>query len=66
MAYSPPKTSFRNENDARFAMVRIWSHDPRADINDLHVYPCTYGGIVHFHVGHKSYYEKAKQKEIQA
>lgn len=55
------KTKFRTEKDASRAIMRIWSHDPSADIFDLHFYKCDACGFLH--VGHKSYYEKARAKQ---
>lgn len=51
------KTKFKTQQLAGRAMMRIWSHDPSADIHDLHTYLCpSCGG---WHVGHKSYFEKS-------
>lgn len=55
------KTSFPNEKKASRAMMRIWSHDPSANIYDLHTYRCDH--CSGFHVGHKSYYEKSRIHE---
>lgn len=50
------KTMFTTEDKANRAKMRIWSHDPSADIMDLHSYLCEHCGK--WHVGHISYYEK--------
>ena len=55
------KTKFSTEKVAGKVMMRIWSHDPSADILDLHTYLCEYCG--RWHVGHKSYYEKKLANE---
>ena len=58
---STGKTSFQTEDRASRAMMRMWSHDPQADIFDLHTYQCP---ECHFwHIGHKSYYEQAKKND---
>lgn len=54
------KTIYHTEKDAGRGMMRIWSHDTTADIFDLHIYGCSHCGG--WHVGHKSYYEKALAK----
>lgn len=54
------KTMFPTEKEAERARFRIWSHDPKADIFDLHVYSCDSCGK--YHVGHRSYYEKSMEK----
>lgn len=53
------KTMFKQESQADKAKMRIWSHDPHANIMDLHSYLCPDCG--HYHVGHVSYYEKSLQ-----
>ena len=58
------KTQYANEKLAGQALMRIWSHDPKADINDLHVYKCP--DCAGWHIGHKRYYqEKIKRTEIE-
>lgn len=57
------KTSFDTEKMASQSMMRMWSHDPKADIFDLHVYICP--DCNKFHIGHKSYYEQAKANGTQ-
>jgi hypothetical protein len=51
------KTKFKTEKTAAKAMMRIWAHDPSADIYDLHTYICPDCGG--WHVGHKSYYQQS-------
>lgn len=53
------KTKFPNEKQAGRAMMRIWSHDPSADIHDLHTYICPDCGS--WHIGHISYYQQAQK-----
>jgi len=55
------KTQFATEKLANRAKMRIWSHDPNADINDLHSYVCP--DCKSWHVGHISYYEKSLENE---
>jgi hypothetical protein len=63
----PPKCSVTGKsmyNDMDIAnkiKFRIWSRDPNADMNDLHVYRCPYCDA--YHIGHKSYYEKSLKKK---
>lgn len=60
------KSMFHQEQSAARAMFRIWSHDSKSDIYDLHTYVCEF--CDHWHVGHKSYYAKelAKVQGTQA
>lgn len=60
------KTSFSDEKKANRAMFRIWSHDSSADIYDLHVYPCPDSNPPHWHVGHKSYFQKTQERIHEA
>lgn len=53
------KTMFKKEEWANKAKMYIWSHDPQAKLEDLHVYPCDHCHT--FHVGHISYYQKSLQ-----
>jgi hypothetical protein len=55
------KSMYNDMNIANKIKFRIWSHDPNADMNDLHVYCCPY--CSKYHIGHKSYYEKSLQKK---
>lgn len=51
------KASYSLQKQARRAMMRIISHDPNANMFDLHTYQCeSCGG---WHIGHKSYYERS-------
>lgn len=52
---------FHQEQSAARAMFRIWSHDTKADIYDLHTYVCEHCG--HWHIGHKSYYQMQLAKQ---
>lgn len=61
-AYSPPKTCFNTQSQARYAMMRTISHT-RVNMFDLHTYQCDKCGKWHF--GHKSYYESMKKTEIE-
>jgi len=54
------KTMFKTEEMANRIKMRIWSHDPSADITDLHVYTCKY--CEKFHIGHLSYYKMALEQ----
>lgn len=58
------KTIYITEDLANRGKMWIWSRDPKADINDLHVYMCPHA--MHYHIGHKSFYEKvlARQESI--
>lgn len=58
------KTKFNNEKKAGRAMMRIWSHDPSANIYDLHTYICPDCG--HYHVGHKSYFQQSKVDTVSS
>lgn len=51
------KTRFDTREQARYAMMRTISHDPHADMFDLHTYPCEHSGGWHF--GHKKYFNNA-------
>lgn len=53
------KTMFKGEAQANKAKFRIWSHDPQANIMDLHSYLCPDCGT--WHIGHVSYYQKTLQ-----
>lgn len=55
------KTILSNEKEASRVLMRIWGHDPKADINDLHTYLCPDCGG--WHVGHKSYYQQKLARE---
>lgn len=54
------KSKFKSKKRADNAKMYIWSHDPQADLLDLHSYLCEYCG--NWHVGHKSYYENLENK----
>lgn len=54
------KTIYISEDLANRGKMWIWSRDPQADINDLHVYKCDYA--LHYHIGHKSYYQKVQER----
>lgn len=60
---STGKSILPTEKDASRVMMRIWSHDTKADIRDLHTYKCDHCGG--WHVGHRSYYEMALKKSEQ-
>lgn len=55
------KTAYPDEDCARRGVTLIWGSDPSADLSDLHVYRCLYNAD-HFHIGHRSYYEKFLSK----
>ena len=61
--FKTKKAKFPTEKLASKAMFRIWSHDTKADIYDLHVYQCPHCST--YHVGHKSYYAKELEKQNQ-
>lgn len=48
------KTQYAIEKDANAGMMRMWSHDPAADLRDLHTYKCEHCGG--WHIGHISKY----------
>lgn len=54
------KSMFVTEAEADRVKMRVWSHDPQANIRDLHSYLCP--DCNHYHVGHKSYYQMAQNK----
>lgn len=60
------KTIFNTQEQARYAMMRVISHDPHTNMFDLHTYPCPHkvDGKEHFHFGHVSYYEKSLQQSV--
>lgn len=55
------KAKFITEKEAGKVMMRIWSHDTKADIYDLHTYQCEHCNC--WHVGHKSYYQMQLAKQ---
>jgi len=59
--FTTGKSKLPTENAALKTMFRIWSHDTKADIHDLHVYVCPDCGS--WHVGHISYYQKELAKQ---
>jgi len=55
------KTIYNKQEHARYAMMRVISHDPNTDMFDLHTYECPHNkGKYHF--GHLSYFEKSLVK----
>lgn len=58
------KTMYPNENLANRGKMYIYSHDPSADIMDMHVYLCPHASLnnSHWHIGHKSYFQKSQEK----
>lgn len=50
------KRKYHTERQAGKDMMRIWSHDPSANIYDLHTYVCP--ACKFWHVGHRSKYER--------
>ena len=58
---STGKSMFTTEKDAGRAMMRIWSHDTKADIKDLHTYICP--DCKAWHVGHASYFQKTLENQ---
>lgn len=46
------KTKYKSEADANKGKMWIWSHDPSADLMDLHTYKCEFCGF--WHIGHYS------------
>lgn len=52
------KTMYKKQSQASRAMMRVISHDPHADMLDLHTYSCEHCG--HFHFGHKKWFEMQK------
>ena len=58
------KTQYTTEEGANKARIWIWSHDPHADLQDLHIYKCD--NCEFLHIGHKSYFEgKQLQEKLQ-
>lgn len=53
------KSMYKDEGYANRIKFRIWTRDPHADMKDLHTYLCP--DCKHYHVGHKSYYQKSLQ-----
>lgn len=58
------KTQYATEKAANSGMMRMWSHDPKLDIKDVHVYQCP--DCNGYHIGHKSYYQKVLQRQSEA
>jgi hypothetical protein len=56
ICWSTGKTQYPNQAAARIAMMRVISHDPHANMFDLHTYICPYCSKWHF--GHKIYFKK--------
>ena len=54
------KSMFSSEKEAGRAMMRVWSHDPSADIKDLHTYLCS--DCKSYHFGHISYFQMSLAK----
>jgi hypothetical protein len=54
------KTMFATEDMASRSMMRMWSHDPQANIHDLHTYVCP--DCLAYHVGHISYFQQAQAR----
>lgn len=61
------KKRYGNEKNAKRGRMNLWGADPKANLEDLHVYKCPECGF--YHVGHKSkyldYLEKGKRNESQ-
>ena len=66
--YNPPKMSFNTIEQAEKRRYDIWSSTnmDMDEMADLLPYPCTYGGKLHYHLGHRSYYEKSKEPATTA
>jgi hypothetical protein len=61
----PKKATFFELRLAKRALARIWSHTTEP-MTDLHTYECPNKLIRrHWHVGHKSYFEKAQVQQAQ-
>ena len=58
--YATKKSMFETEADALRVKMRIWSHDTKADIRDLHAYVCP--ECAKWHIGHRSYYEIVQKR----
>lgn len=60
------KAMYPTQNEARYDMMRVISHNPNVNMFDLHTYPCPHkiDGKEYFHFGHVSYYEKSLQKQL--
>jgi hypothetical protein len=56
------KTIFPNEDEGEKGATIVWSRDPSAKRDDLHAYKCP-DGCEGYHVGHRSYYKIALQKQ---
>lgn len=55
------KKRYPTEKAANRGRMNLWGSDPKADLNDLHVYKCP---VCHgFHVGHKSKYIEEKNDD---
>ena len=54
------KTMYNTERQAGTAMMHVISHDPHANMFDLHVYLCPDCGKWHF--GHQKWFVASQQK----
>lgn len=52
------KTMFNKQSQAQYAMMRTISHDPNADMFNLHTYVCPDCGKWHF--GNRKWFEMQK------
>jgi len=59
------KTRYPNKKMAGYGLRYMWSHDPHADMLDLHIYECK-PGCNGFHIGHKSYYEEVLKRQSES
>jgi len=50
------KTIYNTREQARMGMMRVISHDPHANMFDLHTYECPHNKMK-YHFGHKSYFD---------
>jgi len=62
------KTEYYSEASANKGKTYVWSHDPQADMFDLHVYLCPNSPVdkPHWHIGHQSYYQKTHERIHEA
>ncbi len=61
MTPCPLKKRYKTEKEANRGRTNLWGADPRADLNDLHVYECPKCG--YWHVGHRSKYKKVNKND---
>lgn len=56
------KTMFKREEQASYAMMRTWAHDPSMNIYEYHTYKCPDCNAWHF--GNKKLYETYVKNQL--